>query len=491
MVDELNIRLRTEKEDEIVEKLMKERYHYETLLRKTARQLQDLENKLRVTVEYQVKKTTSSTVMPPGQSLVPRFLPKPLCWCPYDLPVSTIRDELEERSVDMPMTQSCSKRTTAHGSGIERYVPNQQGHFVITARDPKGKVRDTGGDKFQLIAPGLEYSIIDNKNGTYDVNYTREIKEEIDETESTFLLSIAICGHPIHNSPFSIQIFKACEGKYFSSWGSEGSGYGQFKLPNSVAVGNDGIIYVPDTGNHRIQMFDSNFKYVRSWGSVGSANGEFNGVNSAAVSHDGKVYVSDFHNHRIQCFNRDGKFLLTWGSRGSEEGQFNGTARVTCAHDGRVYVADFRNHRIQVFEADGTFIHAWGTEGSGNGEFNRPNSVAVSHDNKVYVADLNNHRIQMFDSDGTFIRTWGSRGSGEGQFHFTGGVAVATDGKLYIAGLQNHRIQVFDANGNFLRTFGDRGNGNGQFSQPRGVCVAHDGKVYVADYFNNRIQVFA
>ena len=60
-------------------------------------------------------------------------------------------------------------------------------------------------------------------------------------------------------------------------WGSNGTATGQFHYPEGIGVDSrQGNVYVADTNNNRIQMFDDYGKFITTWGSLGTANGQFN-----------------------------------------------------------------------------------------------------------------------------------------------------------------------------------------------------------------------
>jgi len=72
------------------------------------------------------------------------------------------------------------------------------------------------------------------------------------------------------------------------------------------------------------------------------------------VDNGGYVYVADTGNHRIQKFDSSGGFILGWGHQGSADGAFLSPAGIEFVN-GNVVVADTGNHRIHVFGPDGTF----------------------------------------------------------------------------------------------------------------------------------------
>ena len=85
--------------------------------------------------------------------------------------------------------------------------------------------------------------------------------------------------------------------------GSEGTGDGQFKYPQGIDIDSQGNIYVVDTNNNRVEVFDKNGVFVRTWGSVGTGDGQF--IYPYAIAVDkvkNYVYVTDPYNNRIQIF---------------------------------------------------------------------------------------------------------------------------------------------------------------------------------------------
>ena len=146
----------------------------------------------------------------------------------------------------------------------------------------------------------------------------------------------------------------------------------------------------------------------------------FSDPSGVAVDSSGNVYVADSGNKRIQKFNSAGGFITKWGSSGSGDGQFSYPCGVAVDSSGNVYVADTSNQRIQKFNSSGGFITKWGSYGSGDGQFSNPYGVAVDSSGNVYVADSGNRRIQKFmlfnvadfDGDGRPISRFAGMGVG-------------------------------------------------------------------------------
>ena len=204
--------------------------------------------------------------------------------------------------------------------------------------------------------------------------------------------------------------------------GAPGNAAGQFNFPRAVAVDDKGQIYVADSGNNRIQVFNPDGTFLRQWGStckldtregcVGGGEGQFNEPWGIAVGQDGSVYVSDTWNHRVQKFTNDGQFVKAWGvfgSTGGELGQenlFYGPRSLAIGRDGNLYAMDTGNKRVQVFSPNGDFISQFGGGGVVDGRLDEPVGLGQDADGNWYVTDTWNKRIQKFDEAGQYVAQW-------------------------------------------------------------------------------------
>ncbi|WP_228856450.1 6-bladed beta-propeller [Desulfomarina profundi] len=94
------------------------------------------------------------------------------------------------------------------------------------------------------------------------------------------------------------------------------------------------------------------YNFVRSWGQQGSAQGQFNNPIGIAIA-GREIFISDTGNNRIQVFDLDGKFLRMFGGQGNGPGELDRPMHLDI-HAGKLYVAEYLNDRIQVFSLDGT-----------------------------------------------------------------------------------------------------------------------------------------
>ena len=385
------------------------------------------------------------------------------------------------------ITKTADETTVTAGSVI---------HYHVTITNA-GSVPLTGVTVSDTGAPACAGSVADIAVGTnrvVDCAYTTALADigtyanaaTVATNETTAVTSNTV------NVTVTAAVPSEPPPAFLRTWGTTGSGNGQFNYPVGVAVDSSGKVYVVDSVNNRVQKFSAAGAYLTQWGSTGSGNGQFVNPRGVAVDADGNVYVTDGNNHRVQMFTSTGTYVTQWGSSGTGNGQFNAPFGVAVDAAGNVYVTDYNLNRVQKFTSTGTFLTTWGTSGTGNGQFRTPTGVAVDADGDVYVADWYNHRIQKFTSTGTFLTKWGTLGSGTGtgQFTYPTGVAVDAAGNVYVTEAGNDRIQKFTSTVAYVTQWGTLGTGNGQFHAPYGVAVDASGNVYVADQLNDRIQKF-
>ncbi|MBV9355493.1 MAG: NHL repeat-containing protein [Chloroflexi bacterium] len=254
--------------------------------------------------------------------------------------------------------------------------------------------------------------------------------------------------------------------------------------PKNAAYGPDGRLYVVDGKDDRVVVFNPDGSIATSWGTKGTGDGQFQEPWGVAVAPNGNVYVADTWNHRVQYFDPSGKFLGKWGQLGDAKGSatdspnvFWGPRAIAISPQGEVYVTDTGNKRVQVFGLDGSFKRMFGGAGSNPGQFNEPVGLALDADGNVWVADAWNDRVQELDPQGKPLAQFSGPAGWTSQ-SVTNKPFLTVDGQGQIA-LTNPdagQIVVYGTDGTQRSTV-QLGAG----SSAVGLTVAPDGRLVVAD----------
>lgn len=275
---------------------------------------------------------------------------------------------------------------------------------------------------------------------------------------------------------------------YSSSFGSEGTGNGQFRDPEDVAIDSKGDLWVLDYLNNRVEEFGEGGEYLTKFGSKGSGNGQISGANALATDSKGDVWVADTSNNRIEEFGSKGEYLTKIGTAGTGNGQFNGPEGVAIAANGNIWVSDTYNGRLEEFNEKGEFLKVVGSHGSGEGELGEPEEIAIGPKGNVWVTDWQNDRVEEFNEAGEYIREFGTEGTGHCQFVHPVGISVDSRGEVFVSDTQNNRVEVFNESGEYLTQYGSKGSGAGQFDYPVGIATGSKSELWVVDALNNRVE---
>lgn len=280
--------------------------------------------------------------------------------------------------------------------------------------------------------------------------------------------------------------------------GVAGSGSGQLSAPRNMTVGPDKRIYVLDSSNHRVQVFDESGLPLTSWGAFGDSPGLFNEPWGIAVD-ETNVYVADTWNHRIQKFTLDGEFVAAFGASGSPSvesgdeglGLFFGPRSIVLLDNNQMLITDTGNHRMQLLDRDGNALQQIGGFGNLPGEMNEPVGISLAPNGSVFLADTWNSRVQQFSADLFAINDWPVDAWNGTSINNKPYSAVDSFGRIYITDPEGYRVLIFNPDGSYLARFGTFGTGVNNFGIPNGIFIDEMDNVYVADAGNNRILKFA
>jgi DNA-binding beta-propeller fold protein YncE len=278
--------------------------------------------------------------------------------------------------------------------------------------------------------------------------------------------------------------------------GSRGSDTGDLAAARSLALDSAGNLYVADTPNARVTVYDADLNFVRQWGSRGTGAGQFTQVYGVAIG-QGKdaggqltevVYAVDGAG-RIQKFTLAGALIGAFAG-----GTTLNQPRMAEVHPvtNDLWVVNARDREVVVFDVDGIERFRFGTEGSGDGQFKGdPRGIAISPDGtRAYVSDEGNHRVQVFDGSGAFVSSLSGPAGSDSELVDARGLDTAEDGTLVVSDEWDYALKEWTPAGAFQRQLFGSPAPVGGVNSPRGLAVDAGGRVFVSDWWNQRIQRF-
>ena len=266
---------------------------------------------------------------------------------------------------------------------------------------------------------------------------------------------------------------------FLFQWGTPGHALSQFGNPHGLTLDAIGQVYVLDTYNKRIQIFDRNGSFVNVWGQTGTDPGQFMIPEAMAFASSGELVVVDRFNNTVQEFVGSGQLLRWWS--GSELGVSDGPTGVAVDDSENVYVADAAGGKIRKFTWQGVLLKEWHVSGG-------PGRIAIDKNDVLYVTNGFGDIVKYL-RDGTFVTSWHL------DYGSTEALGTDHDGNVYVGRIGG--IVKYSSDGKELADWGSWGSGEGQFRGPGGIGFSQDGRIYVVDpgdafpaFREGRVQVF-
>ena len=213
--------------------------------------------------------------------------------------------------------------------------------------------------------------------------------------------------------------------------------------PDEIAIGNNSL-YVSDPHNSKVHRFNlSDGTYIASTGSKGSKVGEFDRPNGLCFAQDNYLYVCDSENHRIQVFDQDLRFCRTFGELGTDRSCFLWPSNIASSSEGGrilLYVSELYNHRVQCVTSTGDHVRFIGGSGTaGERQLSRPNILHVHHSH-LYVSD--DRGVAVFNLSGEFVTRFATKLCKVGIYPIEG-LTVSSDGFVYVYYCPQNRIYLY------------------------------------------------
>ncbi|MBT2741985.1 6-bladed beta-propeller [Bacillus sp. ISL-77] len=269
-------------------------------------------------------------------------------------------------------------------------------------------------------------------------------------------------------------------------------GFGNDALNKPMDVTKIGeFVYVSDTQNKRVQVFDSTGTQIFKFGKEGKGPGQFMFPYGIAGDKKGNIYVFDLYNGNISIMDKKGNFISYFKEENQKQKAIKAPGGLRIV-DNKLYVTDIEKSQVFVFDLNGKLILTLGKAGEKDGEFRAPNAVTADKDGNIYVVDTGNQRVQIFDKKGKFKKTINGSEDGNGSSTLVNprGIGINSDGNIFVVNNLTHYIYGFDANGKKLFQFGGMGDENEQFYLPNGLFIDDTDHIYITDTLNQRVEVY-
>lgn len=234
-------------------------------------------------------------------------------------------------------------------------------------------------------------------------------------------------------------------------WKFGDSGVYKLQSPTGIAIDSKDRVYVSDSQQNIVFIYNNKGMLI---GHLGGKD-IFNRPSGIAIDEDReRIYVSNTRNHRIDVFDLKGEYLYKIGEVGIDPrgenikesaGKFFFPTYLALDKEGNLYVVDTMNCRVQILDPRGKVQKIIGSCGNKPRQFARPKGIALDNENHIYVIDSAFNNIQIFDRDGRLLLVLGGSGHQPGYFDLPAGIYIDNDDKIYVVADTFHipHIQIF------------------------------------------------
>jgi BTB/POZ domain/NHL repeat len=333
-----------------------------------------------------------------------------------------------------------------------------------------------------------------SRDGTYFVDRTPTFFEHMLEFMRTGKLDSTVLAwsgkrrdklreeFDFYQIPFPTDLLvSSCQGRLIRVWGQRGEMDGEFNGPRGLTISDENELYVSDSCNFRVQVFDLHGRFQRKWELYGL------GYPMTLATGWGQVYLIGHDTHNIRVYTSEGEMISTWGTHGQEDGQFKYPTSLKCdTVNDLIYVVDTGNDRIQIFNRNCIHLKTVKLEYG----MHLPEQLILVRAmpmDMVVVADRTGH-VCVFTMQWDTERTQLSsvllcRWKTFSIKPFT--LALSEDHDIYVCEKNSNRISVCTVHGLILREFALPGPPKFEITC---IAMSKQGALFILDRFGNQIM---
>ena len=370
-------------------------------------------------------------------------------------------------------TSPCGDNTTALIPRTKLGLGAQM-NVTVTSRDKNGDKVSNGGSS---VEGSLDYSgqiincaVIDNDDGTYTL-----VVQPTQLGECS--LRITINGQAIQGSSFSLSVvqprdYSSIDGPVLEV---------EVADPRYIACSSNGDVFI--TSGECIHVIGSDGEEKATIGneeiSEDSNDIIFHDLHGLAI-HNDIIFVADSGSHKIHKLTTGGEYLDSFGEEGDNPGELYIPCSVAVSPNGMIYVCDNRC-RVQVFNSDWSLSHVINGEES-EIMLNDPEGLAFDMSSNVHVACHSSESVVVFTPSGEFVCQYG-----QGQLSGPDDIAIDSSGYSIVANYSSGKLFVFNPTGCLIHSFS---TGEDMLKALWGVDVSPtDGSIW-AVYYDSVQKVF-
>ncbi|XP_014210940.1 tripartite motif-containing protein 2-like isoform X1 [Copidosoma floridanum] len=354
-------------------------------------------------------------------------------------------------------------------------VVKLQGNVLVDTVDYHGHPRNAGGDPItaelslansnqsQNSSAHTETEVKDLENGTYEVRFRPTVA-------GRYALRISVFERSIKDYPLFFDVTEHNEP--VRVYGTRGSGKDEFLQPVAIAIDDNKMVYIVDTGNSRIKVLNENLEFQRHITNEGLEGRSCTGI---AISEHGLVIVN-WRTKTVSEISVLGDTIKSFSHNAFQE-------PIDVAVDrnyGHILVADNGQCCVFVFDCDGKVLFQVGKKNT----FKLIISVAVGPAGEILVAGSH---IQVFSAKGDFSDEINTDAKSKGRY---GGISIDAKGRILASYTEKGRtvIQVLRIDdGNLMSEIDSHSS---KLRRPSGIAVLPDDHLIVVDLGNDCVKKY-